>query len=84
MRFDVLIGAFPCRKLEEAGLPHDFNAADLQSLTDEFTERLATTERKLQAVARERDQLRAQLLTANTSTEQAVKRAYGEQEKALR
>ncbi|KAL5107481.1 TATA element modulatory factor [Taenia crassiceps] len=78
------VNEFLHAKLEEAGLPHDLNAAGLQSLTDEFTERLATTERKLQAIARERDQLRAQLLTANTSTEQTIKRAYVEQEKALR
>ncbi|KAH9280048.1 TATA element modulatory factor [Echinococcus granulosus] len=78
------VNEFLHAKLEEAGLPHDFSAADLQSLTDEFTERLATTERKLQAVARERDQLRAQLFTVNASSEQTVKRAYGEQEKALR
>ncbi|VDM30888.1 unnamed protein product [Hydatigera taeniaeformis] len=78
------VNEFLHAKLEEAGLPHDFNAADLQSLTDEFTERLATTERKLQAIVRERDQLRAQLLSANASTEQTVRHAYGEQEKALR
>ncbi|KAL5970603.1 TATA element modulatory factor [Taenia solium] len=78
------VNEFLHAKLEEAGLPHDLYAGDLQSLTDEFTERLATTERKLQAIARERDQLRAQLLTANASTEQTIKRAFGEQEKALR
>ncbi|VDK22187.1 unnamed protein product [Taenia asiatica] len=78
------VNEFLHAKLEEAGLPHELYAADLHSLTDEFTERLATTERKLQAIARERDQLRAQLLTANASTEQTIKRAFGEQEKALR
>uniref|UniRef100_A0A0X3PSM9 TATA element modulatory factor n=1 Tax=Schistocephalus solidus TaxID=70667 RepID=A0A0X3PSM9_SCHSO len=34
---------------------------DLDSLTDEFTKRLALTERRLQAVTKERNQLRAQL-----------------------
>ena len=79
-----MLELFHYSKLEEAGLPHDFNAADLQSLTDEFSERLATAERKLQIVIGERDRLQAQLSKANVSTEQSMKQAFVEQEKALR
>ncbi|VDD79317.1 unnamed protein product [Mesocestoides corti] len=78
------VNEFLHTKLEEAGLPHDFETGTLQSLTDEFTERLAIAERKLRLVARERDQLRNQVLAANVSNESAPKQAIGEQEKALR
>ncbi|KAM3186623.1 hypothetical protein ACTXT7_003924 [Hymenolepis weldensis] len=78
------VNEFLHAKLEEAGLPHDFNTADLQSLTDEFTERLSITEKKLQAASRERDQLKAQLASANKLTELNLKRSYDEQEKVLK
>ncbi|VDL61969.1 unnamed protein product [Hymenolepis diminuta] len=78
------VNEFLHTKLEEAGLPHDFNTADLQSLTDEFTERLSTTEKKLQAASRERDQLKAQLASATKSTELNLKRSYDEHEKVLK
>ncbi|KAH9279516.1 hypothetical protein ECG_07545 [Echinococcus granulosus] len=59
----------------------------------EATKLLEAREAKLVEICRtnlslqeheERDQLRAQLFTVNASSEQTVKRAYGEQEKALR
>ncbi|KAM7542352.1 hypothetical protein Aperf_G00000016962 [Anoplocephala perfoliata] len=73
------VNEFLHAKLEEAGLPHDFSPTDLQSLTDEFTERLANAEKKLQAVIHERDQL----ASASKSLEVNLKRTYGEQEKVL-
>nr|CDS30285.1 TATA element modulatory factor [Hymenolepis microstoma] len=78
------VNEFLHTKLEEAGLPHDFNTADLQSLTDEFTERLSKVEKRLQAATRERDELKSQLASATKSTESNLKRVYCEQENVLK
>ncbi|VDO07206.1 unnamed protein product [Rodentolepis nana] len=78
------VNEFLHTKLEEAGLPHDFNTSDLQSLTDEFTERLAKAEKRLQAATRERDELKSQLASATRSIESNLKRVYCEQENALK
>lgn len=57
------------RKLEEAGLSHNFSPGEtMTTLTDEFTERLTNSEKKLQVVSRERDQLRAQLSKVSAAT----------------
>lgn len=58
---------FAFSKLEQAGLPHEVELADLNSLTAEFTDRLSVAESRLKIVTRERDELQAQLKAPRTT-----------------
>ncbi|VDN10953.1 unnamed protein product [Dibothriocephalus latus] len=59
------------------------NLHELDSLTDEFTRRLALTERRLQAVTKERNQLRAQLASEPRHLPDKSSAAETSSEKAL-